>query len=170
MITNRFDKSKALEVLLYVTHQTQDMYHAAKIIYFANRYHLEKYGRFIIDDRVIAMKHGPVLSNLYDIIKSIREENNIYPEARDLLSYVKNGSQLQSLIPKRCPDMEYLSESDIECLDKAIDKIKDMSFSDLEKFSHDELYQTADINDEISIENIINYSCNPKELRDYLAG
>lgn len=68
MITNRFDKSKALEVLLYVTHQTQDMYHTAKIIYFANRYHLEKYGRFIIDDRVIAMKHGPVLSNLYDMI------------------------------------------------------------------------------------------------------
>lgn len=104
------------------------------------------------------------------MIKSIREENNIYPEARDLLSYVKNGSQLQTLIPKRSPDMEYLSESDIECLDKAIDKIKDMSFSDLEKFSHDELYQTADINDEISIENIINYSCNPEELRDYLAG
>ena len=79
MITNRFNYSKALEVLLYVSSKVEYMYHTGKIIYFANRYHLEKYGRFVIDDRVIAMKNGPVLSNVYDMIKSARGDNCSYP-------------------------------------------------------------------------------------------
>lgn len=167
MITNKFDKSKALEVLLYVTSKVEDMYHIGKIIYFANRYHLEVYGRFIIDDRIVAMKNGPVLSNLYNMMKSVRGENNAYREAKSSLSYDKGKYRL---VIKRQPDMDYLSYSDVECLEKATYKIKNMSFRELEKFSHDSLYHTADIDDDISTENIINHSSNPDELRDYLAG
>ncbi|OCG12621.1 Panacea domain-containing protein [Gilliamella apicola] len=170
MITNRFNYSKALEVLLYVSSKVEYMYHTGKIIYFANRYHLEKYGRFVIDDRVIAMKNGPVLSNVYDMIKSARGDTCSYPEVEKHLTYSSGGSSLHKLLPKREANLDYLSESDIECLNEAINKIKGMSFRDLERFSHDSLYYTADQNNEISIDEIINHSINPDNLRKYLAG
>lgn len=170
MITDRFNYSKALEVLLYVSSKVEYMYHTGKIIYFANRYHLEKYGRFVIDDRVIAMKNGPVLSNIYDMIKSARGDNRNYPEVKKHLTYFSNKKSLHKLVPKRAANMDYLSESDIECLNEAIEKIKGMSFNELESFSHDDLYYTADQNNEISIDEIINHSTHSDTLRGYLAG
>lgn len=165
-----FDKDKAIEVLLYVTSQVEFVYHSAKIIYFANRYHLERYGRFVIDDKIIAMKNGPVLSNLYDMIKSIRGDNELYPCAKAVLSYFSERPSLDKLVPKRGFNPDYLSKSDIECLNLAIGKIKGMSFKTLEHFSHDDLYYTADLNDEISLEEVILHSQSPLELKDYLAG
>jgi uncharacterized phage-associated protein len=40
-------------------------------MYFADRKHLEKYGRFICGDSYVAMKHGPVPSEIYDILKAV---------------------------------------------------------------------------------------------------
>lgn len=172
MITHHFNREKALEVLVYVSSKLEYMYHTGKAIYFANRYHLEKYGRFIVDDRVIAMKNGPVMSGIYDMIKSARGEGGVYKETKEALAYFypSKPNDLHRMIPKREADIDFLSDSDIECLDKAIEKIKGMGFKELEAFSHDDLYFTADTNDEISIDNIIEHSSNPKLLKEYLAG
>jgi uncharacterized phage-associated protein len=40
---------------------------ALKLIYFADRYHLRRYGRPIIGDEYLAMEYGPVPSNTKDI-------------------------------------------------------------------------------------------------------
>ena len=170
MITGYFDKEKALEVLLYVSSRVQKMYHTQKIIYFANRLHLDKYGRFVIDDRIIAMKNGPVLSAVYDMIKSAKGTNSYFPEVSKSISYIHGGSSLDQLSPKREADTDYLSQSDIICLNECIEKYKNMSFTELEQISHDELYFTANLNDEISIDEVINHSSQPEILRDYLKG
>lgn len=171
MITSKFDKEKAVEVLLYVSSKLEYMYHTGKAIYFANRYHLERYGRFIVDDRVIAMKNGPVMSELYDMIKSADNRSNCYPEISEVLMYDRpSDGGLHKLIPKRAADTDFLSSSDIACLDEAIKQIKDKTFSELEEFSHDDLYRTADRNNEISLNDIIEHSSNPKQLKEYLAG
>ena len=47
----RLDPRKALEVLLYVVRSCHDMYTALKVIYFADRLHLERYGRLIAGGR-----------------------------------------------------------------------------------------------------------------------
>ena len=74
-----FDPEKGIEVLLYIADKTKDIYKILKILYFADKLHLSKYGRFISGDYYIAMKHGPVPSRSYDIIKIARGENpNIY--------------------------------------------------------------------------------------------
>lgn len=178
MISSKFDELKALEVILYVSSKVEWMYHVGKIIYFANRYHLEDYGRFVVNDEIIAMKNGPVLSSIYDMIKLARSGKNSYKQFKNQdeilhsLLYIKGNSpiELDRLIPKRPANLEYLSQSDITALDCAIEKIKDLSFTELEAFSHDDLYHTARLNDEISIEDVIRYSKNPKELSEYLAG
>lgn len=43
--------------------------HLLKLLYIADREYLAKYGEMITGDRVCAMKHGPVLSNILNLIK-----------------------------------------------------------------------------------------------------
>src|SRR3990172_3908608 len=70
----RFDPEKALNVILWVANRAKipDFYRISKIIYFADKVHLQKYGRLICGDAYVAMKDGPVPSGVYDIMKSVR--------------------------------------------------------------------------------------------------
>ena len=47
-------------------------YHVLKVIYFADKEHLSKYGRLICDDSYVALTHVPVPRRFFDIIKNIR--------------------------------------------------------------------------------------------------
>ncbi|MCW7083120.1 Panacea domain-containing protein [Escherichia coli] len=75
MLNVRFDSEKALEAILYVASKAPipDIYHVGKILYYADRFHLESFGRLITGDHYNAMKDGPVASNTYDIIKLLVE-------------------------------------------------------------------------------------------------
>ncbi|MEK7221817.1 MAG: Panacea domain-containing protein, partial [Nitrospirota bacterium] len=60
----RFDPDKAIQAILFVARSiTGATFHQiSKIIYFADKDHLQKYGRLICGDSYVAMKHGPVPS------------------------------------------------------------------------------------------------------------
>ncbi|HCC85711.1 MAG TPA: hypothetical protein DEQ06_03790, partial [Porphyromonadaceae bacterium] len=62
---------KLKSAFLYILNKQRyiDQFHAFKILYFADREHLAKYGRRIIHDTFYAMENGPVPSNLYDTVK-----------------------------------------------------------------------------------------------------
>ncbi|WP_255566960.1 MULTISPECIES: Panacea domain-containing protein [unclassified Photorhabdus] len=81
MLSARFDSEKAIESILYVasTAPISDIYHVGKILYFADRLHLERYGRLITGDNHLAMKDGPVAENAYDIIKVARGDGRFIP-------------------------------------------------------------------------------------------
>jgi len=164
MFRQKFDGEKGLEVILYITAKCTDMYTALKILYFADKEHLGKYGRLICGDYYVAMGNGPVPSHVYDMVKAVR---------RDGLSvkipglYEAFTVQENAIKPLRKPHIDYLSESDIECLDNAIKGYGKMSFSKLKSLSHDEAYKSADRNDSISVEAIIKTLPNGKQLLDY---
>lgn len=40
-----------------------------KLLYIADRHYLLSYGEMITGDHVVALKHGPVLTNIFDLIK-----------------------------------------------------------------------------------------------------
>ena len=40
---------------------------ALKLVYFADRYHLRKYGRPVVGDEYLAMNYGPVASGTKDL-------------------------------------------------------------------------------------------------------
>ncbi|MBP0020504.1 MAG: SocA family protein [Cyanobacteria bacterium SBLK] len=75
-----FNAEKGIEAILYIIkHGTEPTFlHISKVMYFADRKHLEKYGRFICGDRYIAMKNGPVPSGVYDLLKNVRDANKSY--------------------------------------------------------------------------------------------
>jgi len=69
-----FKAEKSVEAILYIAQNVkQPTFHSiSKMMYFADKVHLEKYGRFICGDNYVAMKHGPVPSGTYDILKVAR--------------------------------------------------------------------------------------------------
>lgn len=72
-----FDEDVAIEVILYIAHCVLDptFHRISKIMYFADKTHLERYGRFICGDNYVSMQHGSVPSFMYDILKVRRFEH-----------------------------------------------------------------------------------------------
>src|SRR6476620_7082417 len=67
----RVNPRKALEVILWMTEQQRpiDFYHILKVIYFADKYHLNAYGRPVLGDTYDALSHGPVARTVYNLLK-----------------------------------------------------------------------------------------------------
>ena len=67
----KFNKEKATHSILYVANKLErrDLHKIFKILYFAERKHMQDWGRPIIGDTYIAMDAGPVPSRVYDILK-----------------------------------------------------------------------------------------------------
>jgi len=160
-----FNESKAIEVVLYLLHplKKSTFHQIFKILYFSDKLHLGKYGRFILKDEYIAMKHGPVPSYLYNLLKSFRSpsENASYKKSIE----VKNDYEL---FPLRCPNLALLSESEKECLDEATQQYGKLSFAKLTELSHDDAWDKADENDRISIEDIAATLPNHAPLLEHL--
>lgn len=167
MLKQKFDLQKAIEVLLYITEKVNNTYNALKVLYFADKSHLSKYGRLICGDVYIAMEHGPVPSNMYDIVKQVRGDSFYEFDTEEDIENLFEISNRYIIKSKRKANSEYLSESDIECLDEAIKQYGHLNFSDLRDRSHDDAFRAADYNDVIPFEEIIRALPNAGELIEY---
>src|SRR5450759_1773696 len=66
-----FDRDKALEVIIYVAKNlaSPSLHSISKILYLADKRHLQHFGRLICGDRYVAMEYGPVPSAVYNMMK-----------------------------------------------------------------------------------------------------
>ena len=100
----------------------------------------------------MAMKHGPVPSNAYDIMKKELNYNSSL-KGLDYDSFsVRQGMKVS---PSRKANTDLLSESDIECLDESIEFCSSKDFDTLTDISHDKAWESADVNDSIILESIV---------------
>ncbi len=150
----RFDPEKGLEVLLYLASKLDKTYYQVlKTLYLADRYHLENYGRLICGDRYIAMPKGVCPSGLYDFVTDVKEGRH------RLGGHDVDASQAFSLrgfkiVPKRPPNLDYLSKSDLESLDRAIQDIQRMGWFRLYKVTHGPDYKAAKKNGEVPFDEM----------------
>ncbi|MGM4980902.1 Panacea domain-containing protein [Rhizobium sp. 11_C7_N12_5] len=150
------DKEKAVEALVYVASKAPGVgrFHAAKILYFAERFHLRAYGRPIVGDRYIAMDHGPVPSFIYDALKG-----SVAPEDRETVdgALVKiDAYRHPAYKAARDPDISYFSETDLECLDKAIKHCIGRSFGAISDETHNHVaWSNANLNAPMSFDEIM---------------
>jgi|SRR5208282_5669364 uncharacterized phage-associated protein len=136
-----FDAPKALEALLYVVQKTStDMYGALKLLYVADKLHLERYGSLMFGEDYSAMEWGPVPSNTYDIVKFVdgRRQRCLNESAKS--AFRMDGNNLLLL---RRPDLDELSESNRECLDEAITRHGANDFEGFKKLTHDNAWRAA---------------------------
>jgi uncharacterized phage-associated protein len=164
----KFDAKKALEVILYIANRAPipDIYHICKVLYFADRQHLEDFGRLVCGDEYFALPYGPVPEGTYNLLKDAkyRHRESLYAEqARSAIAV--NGNWVK---PSRDANMELLSQSDIMCLNKAIEENGSLPFGVLKDKSHDAAYHSANINGEIPVEAIAATLRDSEELIEEL--
>jgi uncharacterized phage-associated protein len=167
-----FDKNAALNAVLYiVTKVPQPTFHKiSKVLYFADRYHLEHYGRFICGDNYVAMKHGPVPSTLYNLLKAIRDKTTLAFDEETLAQY-QNALEVQQnhyVSNKLEPNLDFLSDSDLEALNHSIKEYGHLSFTQLTDISHDDAYESSGFNDFIDVEAIAKTLPNSETLLAHL--
>ena len=66
--------------------------------------------------------------------------------------------------------MDYLSESDLECLDHAIAICKDKDFGELTNLSHDLAWQNTQRDRAMSVKDILREAGDDEEYVNYIAG
>jgi uncharacterized phage-associated protein len=147
LTTDEVLKLKA--VVLYIINKCNeiDYFHLFKILYFADKEHYAKYGRRIIHDTFCALPKGPVPSFLFDAVKvATNQSTTNKSEKLNIIAdslYSSDPSYYFILSAKEAPDLEELSKSDIELLDKSIKENKDTNIESLSAKSHDEAWNNA---------------------------
>jgi len=165
-ISFKFNQEKATEVILYLVSKlpVHNVYGICKMLYLADKASLEKYGRFLFGDSYVAMKEGGTPSNTYNLLKRLRES-----PASDLRV---DGNNVIALRPA---DLDYLSKSDIECLDQTIGKYGNpTNWTDRKEACHDSAWQKAwdrkgiHRSNAIPVESIAEMFEESDDLIDYL--
>ena len=161
-ITFQFNQTKAVEAILYLANKLPHpgIYIICKLLYLADKCSLEKYGRFIFGESYYAMEEGATPSKAYDLLK-----------AATTMSVDWVQVQGNRVTPLRDPNLDELSDSDIECLEQIIKTPHDRMI----KESHDDAYQKSwDKRGSkksviIPIESIAKLFPDSDDLIDYLA-
>jgi len=160
-----FDETKAIETMLYVAKRISRSYkyNICKMLYLADKTSLERYGRFIFGESYSAMQQGATPSKSYDILKRIAKESS------DDLCVEGNA-----IVALRDANLEYLSESDIECLDETI-AIYDKDPRKMIRDAHDDAWVKAwesrkggKRSTDIPVKSIAHTLPNYRNLVDYL--
>jgi uncharacterized phage-associated protein len=119
---------KAIEALLWVIQRGEaNAYNAMKVLYAADKFHLNKYGRPVTGDKYVAMQFGTVPSWVYDATKLTKPG----------IGFIKNGNALE-LEFGRTFDPALLSESDIEALECGFSEYAGKSFESVKQLNHSE--------------------------------
>lgn len=142
-----------INTLLYILQQlggAGDFHRVFKILYFADVKHLAKYGSTITPDRYIAMDYGPVPSLAYDIFKALRNHGPLAKDREEFMPYFEEIRK-NNFRAKQTPDLDYLSESEIECINEAIKANGHLTFDDRTDKSHDAAWTNTLRNKEISV-------------------
>lgn len=128
-----FNQAKALAVVLYLAMRTPrpSFMSIAKLMYFADKTYLERYGRLISSDHYIARQHGPVPSHTYRLLRGseiysahgFKVVDDYFIEAID------------------APDLGLLAGREVECLDEIIARFGDAPLWYLQQMSQDRAWQ-----------------------------
>ena len=141
MIRYKANPKKILEGVVWLASQLPDIdqYQVVKMFFYADKKHLNAYGRPIFGDKYVALEHGPIASLTLNAIK--REKEYIADEYIKLfeaaLSFGVDGNR-HLLRAKREADLDEFSKTDIAMLRESFEENKDKSFWELREKTHEE--------------------------------
>lgn len=153
-----FSNEKALEALAFVANEQPGLspLFVCKVFFYAEKWHLNRYGRPVIADTYVAMPQGPVPST----IKNFIDKNWDWiekPEGFDAaISVERHKGLLRLHVAKKRTKFPRLSESDVECLREAIAFCKDKSADELSAATHQEkAWANAEANRPMNYEDFV---------------
>lgn len=116
----------------------------AKLLFFADKRHLVQNGRPIIGDWYAALPHGPVPSQVDNLLDAFEAGNGNFPGVDVMNKIFLLDTKFQYPHLTKLPNVpngtlrEHLSESDIEVLQACIAQLGILTFSQLRSISHDQ--------------------------------
>ncbi len=138
-IRYRLNWEKAIEAIVWLAQEKPGIgvFHVAKVLFYADKAHLQQYARPILGDTYIAMEHGPVPSGVHDLIDRNSFLDPDLLEATSEAIEVKRDGYPQ-IIVQRPPNLKLFSETDLQCLRWALDRYGDLPFGRLRDLTHRE--------------------------------
>jgi uncharacterized phage-associated protein len=164
-ISFKYNRQKTIEAILYLAQHMPDpsLLSISKLLYFADKTSLERYGRFITGDMYFAMENGPVPTQTYTLMKNAAQLT-----AAD---FALDGYAIR---PLRDADQDEFSESDIECLKLILEMYGRVPNWKRIQDSHDEAWQQAwenrgsSASSPMTVESIVELLEDPAELLAFL--
>ncbi len=170
------ETAKILAPCLYVLNKTGRIskHHLSKILYFADKSHIAKYGRTLTGQKYIAMQNGPVPSQIYDFIKYVQgvSAGHFLTGHAQYIDLFIGFEPQYFVFAKMEPDMQFLSVSAVKALDESISKYKNSTFASRTDESHDAAWHDAwnrpGKNKEISVIEIAKSAGANAAMIDYI--
>ena len=135
----RMNWDKAIEAIVWLAHEKPgiDAFHIAKVLFYADKEHLNQHARPIIGDTYIAMAYGPVPSGVHDLVD---RESFLAPEIIEaaVAAIEIRRDAYPRIYARREAIVAQFSETDIECLRWALDRYGDLPFERLRALTHRE--------------------------------
>jgi hypothetical protein len=125
---------KIMQAILYCVKENGgriNQYNLNKIIFSADKYHLNHYGRPVTGDTHIKMEYGVVPSAVNDIVKM----NPIYAHANGIKKYPFTRDA-DYVVSDAAPELEQFSDSDIEALKFGIQEYGGLVFATVHDKNH----------------------------------
>lgn len=152
------DSEKGVNVILYLATKLPERRNAYKIlkaIYRANKNHLAQYGRQIFNETYQALEWGTVPAFAYDVVTYV-QRGKLQPRMPSDVKKKLKVSALHTVTPLVKPNLRALSDSDIECLDEAVEFYRPMTFDEVADNAHeDAAYKDTPQDTFIPLEKII---------------
>ena len=130
---------KALEVILWLAERSKnnlDVYRMVKAVFFADKWHVARYGRPIVGDDYRAAMWGPLGQVVYNLLRR---------EPFEVLALGLNGDPpfrvhagTFKVEADRGPSGDWLSQSDVAALEHGYLHVRAKSFDELVRETHED--------------------------------
>jgi hypothetical protein len=172
-----FNTTKGLEALAFIANEHPGFTPAfvSKVLFFAEKWHINRYGRPIIADTYIATPSGPVPSTIKNFICE-KWDWVERPDDFDGAIAVSLDKHMRRLMPgSRRPEASYLSETDMDCLREAVAYCKNKTRDELSYMTHfEKSWRNVEVNSPMNYEDFVdddnaNKNAILEELREIAA-
>ncbi len=123
-------------------HPRLDLHTILKTCYFADKQHLNQFGRPIFGASYRAMRFGPVPIEIYEMLKG--EVIWLAELSMEQYPWVLEGYSVR-IVDNNAPNLDRLSETDLQCLRDALNKSVHMTFNERTAATHGPDWQAADL-------------------------
>jgi uncharacterized phage-associated protein len=146
----KFDENKFIACVSMFAQEdlkALDKLKVCKLLFYADKYHLTKFGLPIIRDTYYHLDNGPIPSRALDIMNEVICKDDIYLRAKEsskarFLKYLKpkkeTGHKYPTFQSVEAPDVDSLSASEQEAVRETVKRYGHYSPSQLVKLTHKE--------------------------------
>jgi uncharacterized phage-associated protein len=136
--------NKIIEAILTIIRAAEQhgkqvsQYDIVKSLFLADRAHLNQFGRPITFDNYYAMKHGPVPTFAYDLLKGNEGAWAVADAPKPWTCSNVPGKSYSYFHSQRVPDDNALSPSEVDLLEASVQTVTSLGFGQVRKLTHED--------------------------------